>query len=50
MANKDDLVAEAVNLGLGKDIDLLKLKISELQKLIAKAKEPVPVKHKFWRG
>lgn len=54
---KDDLIAEAINLGLGKEQDLTSYSKSELIKLI-ESKEPKkeevvktsPQKHKFYRG
>ena len=51
---KDDLIALAVKLGLGEEIDLKLFTKSELNFLIDSAKPNIvviePPKHKFYRG
>ena len=61
MLKKDDSIAKAINLGLGKDKDITSFNKSELQTLIESKKETKkeakteirkqnPPKHKFYRG
>jgi len=52
---KDDLIAEAINLGLGKNVDLVSYTKEHLSSLIKekKAKKPrvySPPNHAYYRG